>query len=160
MPDRPTGPPSTSRSGQPREREQTRQADTPLEGTPQVDALPKDVAAQVDLDLGEAVYRQQAGHGGWTPASVAAAQVTIERAVEAQQPTRPRPSNPQRLNALADRVGAASDARRPAPAPVPGLLPPAPPAAAADVARRRAVAAQIWDDTRADHDPPARAERR
>ncbi len=111
---------------------------------------------QVDLHLGEAVYRQAAARGGFTPESVAAAEVTIEQAV-----TRQTASNATRLHALADQVETAAASRGPAPA----ASSPAPPSPAAppprvEVARARAVSAQIWDDTRDEYDQPAQTQRR
>ena len=111
---------------------------------------------QVDLHLGEAVYRQAAARGGFTPESVAAAEVTIEQAI-----TRQTTSNAARLHALADQVETAAASRGPAPT-VSGTTAPAPtaPPPRVEVARARAVSAQIWDDTRDEYDPPTQTQRR
>lgn len=111
---------------------------------------------QVDLDLGEAVYRQVAARGGFTPESTAAAEVTIFQAVASRQAV----STADRLHALADEVETARDNRATTttvPAP-PRLVSVAPPPRV-EVARARAASAQIWDDTRDEYDAPAVAER-
>ncbi|MDN5764581.1 MAG: hypothetical protein L0H96_20845 [Humibacillus sp.] len=111
---------------------------------------------QVDLHLGEAVYRQAAARAGFTPESVAAAEVTIEQAV-----TRQATSNAARLHALADQVSTAAASRGPAPTASATTAPgPTAPPPRVEVARARAVSAQIWDDTRDEYDPPAQTQRR
>lgn len=111
---------------------------------------------QVDLHLGEAVYRQAAARGGFSPESVAAAEVTIEQAV-----TRQATSTAARLHALADQVSTAAASRGPAPGHSGAVRPvPAAPPPRVEVVQARAVSAQIWDDTRDEYDPPAQTQRR
>ena len=123
------------------------------------------ISPQIDLDLGEAIYRQTAQRGGFTPEGVAAAEATIEQALTSRQAA----STAHRLNALADQVDAARDLRSAAPAvssagPLERSAPPPPaaraPRLAGDVARARAAAAQIWDDTRDGYGPPTQTQRR
>lgn len=93
---------------------------------------------QVDLDLGEAVYRQAATRGGFTPESTAAAEVTIEQAVTSRQAV----STADRLHALAEQVETARDHRATRPAATPPVRPaPMAPPPRVETARARAVSA-------------------